>query len=269
MLSLGWDQDVMTLQKVEQDETAALYKQYHIIDYNDFVRKIWPKMAKGHQANQNKKYQLKYHPSLVYTEIISYIKGLRQSLDSPNGYLSEEDYLNIGSKLSPMFDANDRKDIYGLFKLYEKEKKALGRIDKLDVVYSIYGNIMREGYNGDAIHMITVDEVQDLTQAELWLFFLICKTPGGFFFAGDTAQTIERGVGFRFCDLHSLFHMEKQLRDKPEIFQLTNNYRSHSGILNLACSVVELIEYFFPLTIDRLKKDRGSHFCMKCMFNLI
>ena len=98
-----------------------------------------------------------------------------------------------------------------------------------------------------------------MTQAELWLFFMICKTPGGFFFAGDTAQTIERGIGFRFCDLQTLFHYEKQLNDKPQIFQLTNNYRSHSGILNLASHVVELIEHFFPLTIDKLKKDRGMY----------
>ena len=127
LLLLGWDQDVMTLQRVEADDTASMYKQYSIIDYNDFVRKLWPRMIKGYQAKEH----AKYHPALVYTEIISYIKGLKQSLDSSNGYLTEEEYLNMGVKLSPMFDNNDRKEIYELFRLYEKEKKNLGLVDKL------------------------------------------------------------------------------------------------------------------------------------------
>ncbi len=123
----------------------------------------------------------------------------------------------------------------------------------------IYKQIARDGYHGDPIHNVVVDEVQDLTQAELLLFFQVCKLPNCFFFAGDTAQTIERGVGFRFCDLRSLFYLDKTIREVPQIYQLTNNYRSHSGILNMASGIVELIEKFFPLTIDKLKKDRGMY----------
>ena len=48
-----------------------------------------------------------------------------------------------------------------------------------------------------------VDEVQDLTPNLLWL--LTTMTERNIFFCGDTAQTIAKGVGFRFYDLKQIF----------------------------------------------------------------
>ena len=48
-----------------------------------------------------------------------------------------------------------------------------------------------------------IDEVQDLPHAILLLFIKI--TEQGLFFAGDTAQTLAQGVGFRFCDMRNVF----------------------------------------------------------------
>ena len=44
----------------------------------------------------------------------------------------------------------------------------------------------------------------------------------------------------------------------PEkVHQLTYNYRSHKGILNLASGVVDLLDHFFPESFDRMEKDVG------------
>jgi hypothetical protein len=56
---------------------------------------------------------------------------------------------------------------------------------------------------------------------------------------GDTAQTIARGLSFRFSDLRSLFHLAAEnnvtgAKAPKEIYKLVNNYRTHSGVLNLA-----------------------------------
>ena len=40
---------------------------------------------------------------------------------------------------------------------------------------------------------------------------------------------------------------------KPVIFELTRNYRSHSGIVNCAQAVIDLIIRFWPNTIDALR----------------
>jgi len=98
---------------------------------------------------------------------------------------------------------------------------------------------------------LMIDEVQDLTPATLEL--LIRLTRNKVFFAGDTAQTIAKGVGARFSDLQDLF---KQLN--INVIQLTTNYRSHGKILALANSVVNIIETLFPFSIDKLKKEESE-----------
>lgn len=85
--------------------------------------------------------------------------------------------------------------------------------------------------------------MQDLPHAVIYLF---SKTATyGVFYSGDTAQTIAKGVGFRFCDLKSLFE-ERQFDNslnlaKPKVKHLTVNFRSHNNILQLANSIVSCL----------------------------
>ena len=44
----------------------------------------------------------------------------------------------------------------------------------------------------------------------------------------------------------------------PKVLQLTKNFRSHSRILDLANSVVSLLELCFPMTIDKLMKESSD-----------
>ncbi|CAI5990433.1 unnamed protein product [Closterium sp. NIES-64] len=61
--------------------------------------------------------------------------------------------------------------------------------------------------SGPPFQYVYVDEVQDLTQAQIAILrFLCANTSDGFVFAGDTAQTIARGVDFRFQDIRRLFY---------------------------------------------------------------
>lgn len=53
-----------------------------------------------------------------------------------------------------------------------------------------------------------VNHLQDLIPSQLKLFDFVCSNTNGFIFAGDTAQTIARGVGFRFDDIRSFFFSE-------------------------------------------------------------
>jgi ATP-dependent exoDNAse (exonuclease V) beta subunit len=106
---------------------------------------------------------------------------------------------------------------------------------------------------------LMVDEVQDLTPKTLQI--LLKLTTHNVFFAGDTAQTIAKGVGARFLDLRHIFSTLDY--EVPKIVQLTTNYRSHGRILDLANSVVSLIELFFPKTIDKLVKEESETDGMK------
>ena len=74
-----------------------------------------------------------------------------------------------------------------------------------------------------------VDEVQDLTHSTI--FLLLKVNEQSLFFSGDTAQTIARRVGFRFCDLQGLFNSQESYNqlalEAPKVKQLTTNFRSH------------------------------------------
>lgn len=128
----------------------------------------------------------------------------------------------------------------------------------MDLVHHINssGKLNQRYYNDMRINYLMIDEVQDLTPKTLQLLLKI--TNERVFFAGDTAQTIAKGVGARFSDLSTLLSTFG-----TKVIQLTTNYRSHGQILALANSVVGLIETLFPFSIDKLEKEESLSTGMK------
>jgi hypothetical protein len=227
------------------------------ITYQVFKNDLWRKMTK--------KKKVDYHPSLVWTEIISFIKGSVEALHSDTGYITLEEYQTIGNKRAPSFTA-DRETIYELFLAYQRIKRREDMFDEADVVHKIYHRLEHH-VPAWSIHEIYVDETQDFTQAELSVIIRSCRNPNRLFFTGDTAQSIMRGIAFRFSDLRSLFYymkesvksvgQEAEVVVPDRVYELTHNYRSHAGILNLASSVTDLLSHFFPESFDKLARDQG------------
>ena len=228
------------------------------VTYVVFVSELWPRMSK--------KVKVQYHPTLVWTEIRSFIKGSIEALHTEQGYLSLEEYSDLGRKRAPNFSA-DREVVYSLFVVYQNTKCSLRMFDEADVVHNVYTRLQKVQVPDWSVHRFYVDETQDFTQAELSLLIRCSRDPNGLFFTGDTAQSIMRGIAFRFNDLKSLFFYSQQsyqalgfqsgVRVPNRLYQLTHNYRSHAGILRLASSVVDLLLHYFPESFDRLEKDQG------------
>ncbi|NXG77304.1 TRNK1 protein, partial [Baryphthengus martii] len=225
------------------------------VTYGVFVNEIWPKMIKGKSL---------YNPALVWKEIKSFLKGSFEALSCFGGKLTEEQYKKLGRKRSPNF-TEDRSEIYHLFCLYQQIRSQRGYFDEEDLLYNLSQRLSKLRELPWSIHEFYGDEVQDFTQAELALLMKCINDPNAMFLTGDTAQSIMKGVAFRFSDLRSLFHYasknsvtKKQRVRKPKrIYQLCQNYRSHSGILRLASGVVDLLQHYFPESFDRLPKDCG------------
>lgn len=231
------------------------------ITYQLFQAEIWPKMKKSSRE------KIDYHPTLVWTEIRSFIKGSAEALLSENGVLSLQDYESLGKKKAPNFLA-DRKVVYDLFCVYQRVHSSNRMFDEADLVFNIHRRLQRIAAPEWSIHEFFVDETQDFTQAELSLLIRCSRFPNNLFFTGDTAQSIMRGIAFRFEDLKSLFHHAKKaagiredhhdfIRVPKKLYQLSHNYRSHAGILRLASSVVDLLLHYFRDSFDKLQKDEG------------
>ena len=245
----------------QRKETEACKKRRPTkeVTYEVFAYEIWPSISKI-SKNQN------CHASLVWMEIKSFIKGSAEAFLNESGFLTKDQYVQIGKKRAPNFNG-DREVIYSLFLAYRKKMSSLNYFDEMDVCFNVFKRLRGQPYPIWGFHEIYVDETQDFTQAELLLLLKCSLNPNAMFFTGDTAQSIMKGVAFRFCDLQSLFVAAKQEFERNEVMspvmvpkqvhQLTHNYRSHSGILQLASSVVKLLEIFFPDSFDRLKPDVG------------
>ena len=243
----------------DDDSTSAAVPCMTLVSYTVFETRLWNKMCK-------KKKKVNFHPSLVWMEIRSFIKGSFEALHSELGHLSLESYQIIGQKRAPNF-TGDREAIYKLFESYQRTKRLWSMFDENDLVFHLYHRLRRCGVSEWSIHNLYVDETQDFTQAELMLLIRCCRDPNGVFLTGDTAQGVMRGISFRFEDLRSLFfYLNKSYKAVgtqaevivPEIKPLIHNYRSHSGILNLASSVVSILQEYFPESFDTLDKDRGQ-----------
>lgn len=157
----------------------------------------------------------------------------------------------------------EKLEIYMIWVRYEQWKTEMRAYDINDVVNHILqqlkSDVLKES---QIIHFLMVDEVQDLTQNIISLLMNLAQK--NIFFSGDTAQTIAKGIGFRFYDLKQVFSRTNydlnymNSFQVPKVLQLTKNFRSHSRILDMANSIVSLLELCFPLTIDKLMKEQSD-----------
>ncbi|CAB4320610.1 unnamed protein product [Prunus armeniaca] len=231
------------------------------VNYERFSSSYWPRF--------NIQLTKKLDASRVFTEIISQIKGGLGAMEACDGKLSRQEYAQMSEGKASDLDKEKRDIIYDIFQVYEKMKRRNGEFDIADFVNDIHRRFKHEKYEGDDIDFVYIDEVQDLAMSQIALFKYICSNvEEGFVFSGDTAQTIARGIHFRFQDIRHLFynkfvldsrrkkHKEQMDNEKiSEIFHLTENFRSHDGILKLLQSIVELLYHFFPHSIDKLKPE--------------
>ncbi|XP_048135410.1 uncharacterized protein LOC115739970 isoform X2 [Rhodamnia argentea] len=230
------------------------------VTYEKFCAVYWPHF--------NDRIRRRLDPSRVFTEIMSHIKGGLQPADCCDGKLDRLAYVSLSEGRVSTLSIQRREEIYDAFEDYEKMKMKNGEFDLADLVNDLHRRIFREQFAGNVVDFVYIDEVQDLTMRQISLFKYICRNVDeGFVFSGDTAQTIARGIDFRFEDIRSVFYKEFLIdsMDGPNIrmekgclsktFHLSQNFRTHAGILKLAQSVVDLLYHFFPLSVDALSPE--------------
>jgi len=212
--------------------------------------------------------------AMLYTEIRSVIKGSLDALNSINGKLTEMQYMSLDQSRNAEFDITCRKLIYRAFEKYEQMKRVRGEYDMEDFVFHLHSLSNQDSLQGKPCTSVFIDEVQDLSASQISLFRHCCPNLAGFVMAGDTAQTISEGVAFRFEALKDIF-FHQYLKGLPEsqakaltpnVWELTQNFRTHNSILFIARIIIDLIVFFFPSSIDRMKPETSMVFGPKPIF---
>ncbi|KAJ3908266.1 hypothetical protein F5879DRAFT_367138 [Lentinula edodes] len=237
------------------------------VTYEVFLRDYWPHFSQSIAG--------KLDPSLVFSELIGVIKASEETLEGTKHFLDRAAYHNLSTRSQSTF-AENREDLYELFMAYLAKKKRLGDVDGADRAHKILDFFKLQGIPGQKLDHLYVDEVQDNLLIDTLILRLLCHDENGLFWAGDTAQTISVGSSFRFNSLKAFqWRLEENRRStssnsqaaiEPQTFQLSVNYRSHSGIVDCAHSIIELITRFWKDSIDKLAPEKGVVAGLKPLF---
>ena len=190
----------------------------------------------------------------IYFEIIGIIKGLMIQNGADNwekdlniSLISLEEYKKLSKKYS-VLDENLKTEIYKIALKYEewKEKNSLYDVNDLAVV----GIKSRKKFD-----FVLVDEVQDLTETEIFFLTTLVKNPENIVFAGDIHQMVNFN-SFSFDRLKNLYYKNKI---NYSFSILTKNYRSSEEIVKLANYLTDLRKkYIGNLGMDDYKEGAVS-----------
>ncbi|KAG9084811.1 hypothetical protein FRC06_003888, partial [Ceratobasidium sp. 370] len=205
-------------------------------------------------------------PALVYSEIVAVIKGSSEALQSDDGYLSRYHYTEgLPRRVRSRLPGPTRDVVYSIFEKYQRLKGKNFEWDHADRTRQILKNLVPTERLVDYLY---VDEVQDNLMLDIHLLRGLCPDIHKTYWGGDTAQTVIAGSAFRIKDLKSFVFEDiagSRIRDNWRTwespsslfstFDLTTNFRSHSGIVNCAASIVEVIYRLFPDSIDKMPTE--------------
>ncbi|CAD8153493.1 unnamed protein product [Paramecium pentaurelia] len=268
-----WHNESLGLMKLDQNQTSQtfneelLHKHISLIDNQEFIetnlqevtlevfeRVFWPKIIKD--LKQENLDISTFDPTLVWSEICTKIKGHETSHEYPQKYMNLENYSYYYRVLSQV----QTNLLYKAFEAYEKLKKMYNYYDLLDIVNHINYELSQGNDVIECAHYLMLDELQDVPRAVLVLLDRMAEF--GLFCCGDNAQNIAKGIGFKFFEVQNclLSYRGNQRKRKSnlKLFDLNINFRSHNQILQLANSVIRVLEICFPYKIDRLKKETSD-----------
>ncbi|MGX6592644.1 UvrD-helicase domain-containing protein [Cetobacterium ceti] len=206
----------------------------------------------------------------VYSEITGIIKGtmIEETSDNWNRNIktkkiSLNTYLKLSNKYS-VLDKNNRKFIYEISEKYDSWLEINDYYDLNDLARKNIEYII-EKYD-----YLIIDEIQDLTEVEIYFLFELLKNKGNCLVAGDIHQMVYSSY-FSFERLRNYFY---KINLKPNENTLTKNYRSCKKIVELANYFTELrSEYIGNLGSEDYKEkfiiDEGNILLEKIDLNLL
>jgi hypothetical protein len=148
------------------------------------------------------------------------------------GPLTRDAYLALGVRQS-MYGAADRPAVHAVFGKYREWLQQAGLYDPSLLAHDYRPRAERR-YDA-----VVVDEIQDLTNAELSLILATLREPRGFLLSGDANQIVHPNF-FSWSKVKSLFYSEeKEALDAP-IHVLDANYRSSRAVSELANRILKV-----------------------------
>lgn len=158
------------------------------------------------------------------------------------GLLSREDYRALGVRQS-IFPAEERDRLYDLFEKY-RGWLAEAKLYDLNLLAHDWLALTAPRYD-----FVMVDEVQDLTTAQLALVLKTLKTRDRFMLCGDSNQIVHPNF-FSWSQVKTLFWHDPELAERQDLRVLTANFRNGPETTRLANTLLKIKHRRFG-SIDR------------------
>jgi hypothetical protein len=158
------------------------------------------------------------------------------------GVLDRDAYLALGVRQS-IFAVDERESIYTLFVKYREWLAANGLYD-----ISLVAHAWR-GLASPCWDFVVIDEVQDLTNAQLALVLGCLAKPGQFLLCGDSNQIVHPNF-FSWTAVKQLFWRDPALAERQRLSVLHANYRNARTVVRVANDLLKIKQARFG-SVDR------------------
>jgi hypothetical protein len=145
---------------------------------------------------------------------------------------------------------------YQIGKAYEAWKARTNNYDMNDLYQHLYKCWNIEYVASNLFDFLFLDEIQDIPVHIL--NFLRRFGSKYFYFSGDNAQNITKGVTLKFSTLVETYNSFNRSNLKTNLHCLTVNYRSHQKILDLGNNLIFHLRMFFPEQIEFLPPEEST-----------
>ncbi|WP_291426662.1 AAA family ATPase [Deinococcus sp.] len=250
----------VTLSKFLAQSASELYsahgfeneaQEVSFLSFADFLRTI--RVPQGHEVTfEDFRGWVTRQPGLKGNDAHQLFEEFRGVLSSsPAGALSREEYLSLGIRQS-IYGAETRGGVYDLFAKYLNWLGESGLYDS-SLLAASYRTEAQPTYD-----FVVVDEVQDLTAAQLALILHTLKTPGQFLLCGDSNQIVHPNF-FSWAAVKSLLYKDPELAERQKISVLQANFRNSSQVARVANDILKVKHARFGSV------DRESNFLVRAV----
>ncbi len=177
-------------------------------------------------------------------------RGVITGPATDKSWLSLEDYLNLGVKES-IFLAEEREAVYDVFEQY-LSFLIVHNLHDSNIVSHQYLQYVEPRYD-----FVVVDEVQDLTNIQLYLIIKSLRRPQDFILCGDSNQIVHPNF-FSWSKVKSLFYRQDDIQTSDELVRILNtNYRNSPQVTDIANKILKIKNQRFGSI------DKESHYLVE------
>lgn len=219
-------------------------KKYIITNENNFTLNTNIKII-----IENLSYNNKYNRNIILNDLETINKNIELEIINQK-MISQNSYLSLPNEYS-IYDSETRKIIYDVCLKYQEWLNKNNLYDENDLTRIVLKNLNDNKL--DKYDFILVDEIQDLTEIQIYLMYKLVKNPHNILFSGDFNQTINPTF-FNSNRIETLFLSSDFNNFSKKV--LSTNYRSSSDIVNLSNKIADL-------RIEKLYKNKRNDYIEK------